>query len=179
MENDERLKSFLEEHWFKSGILIIGIFIAWILYNTFVVQPQQSLDMEAQRIAEEKEEEQNRKDNLATCLEESEYQRQTSHLAICGDPNVGYSKKACFDVFSGQSSYFGVLLSYRETFPDSMLTASSDSDETERAAIIAKNSDILQSFWDECNCGLEKYRRDELDLKKEKRDEICFQKYGE
>ncbi|MEK7612014.1 MAG: hypothetical protein AAB407_01610 [Patescibacteria group bacterium] len=115
---------WLKEHWFKVGILAIGVFIVWILYNAFVIQPQKAQEIEEAKIAAEEariatelEMEEERKINFATCLEESEYERTTSHLALCGDPNVGEAPKTCSEVFGGTKNYAEVLISYAKVFP--------------------------------------------------------------
>lgn len=172
------MKQFLKDNWFKISILIILVFVALIAYNVLVVQPQKVRDAEQSKITNEQAAEQERKDNLKTCLEESEYQRSTAHLAVCGDPNVGHSSEKCFKVFSGTSSYSQVVSKYKEIFPNSWLSIPSGASVEEMGYIFKKNDETLNDFWENCNCGLEKYRRDDLDVAKEKRDETCYKLYS-
>lgn len=161
---------FVRENWFKLGILLVGIIIAWIVYNALVVQPRNQARFEEGKVAAEKEAEQKRADSLQTCLAESEYLRSASHLALCGDPNVGRTGKSCYNVFSGATSYLDALGSYKAEFNE--LDSDNYADNSLRIA------QAFSDFRDKCNCGLEKYRRDALDTEKDKRDDICFKTYG-
>lgn len=166
------MKDFLKDHWFKIAVLGVLIFIAIIIYNTMVLQPRIELNLERERIVAAEQKEEERQENLENCLLDSEYQRTSSHVALCGDPNVGRSPVSCSRVFGGITNTLEAIGNFRNEFPEKI---SKNEGAFEK---LIEDEQLVNEFWDECNCGLEKYRRDELDEKKESRDAICFQKYG-
>ena len=166
---NERIKSFVIKHWFQLGLLAVAIFIAWLLYDVLVVKPerihQQEITMKitAEMAAETKEKE--RQEKLDTCLQESEYERNSAHLALCGDPNVGRAPSSCHTIYGGVTSVFEALGNYAEYFETNV---KEDPDFFDKYKKYSKS----------CNCGLEKYRRDEMDQAKSERDTLCLARYG-
>lgn len=158
-------KEFFLKHWFQLGILAVGLFIAWIAYSAFVLQPAADRQAEERAIVAAQTKEEERQTKLDTCLQESEYQRSSAHLALCGDPNVGRVPSSCQTIYGGATSVFEVLGNYAEYF-DTNVTKDPDF------------FDKYEKYSKSCNCGLEKYRRDEMDQAKSERDKLCLAKYG-
>lgn len=183
-KKDDNLQNFVKDHWFKIGVLAICLFIAWIAYDALVAQPQRALEAEEVRIAAELAKEEEKEENLAICLEESEFQRETAHLTLCADPNIGRVPASCGAVFGGTNNYSEVMENYERAFPDKLPPLSDFVTEDSLAIeavddFLAARNEIISPFFEACNCGLEKYRRDDLDSQREKRDELCLQKYGD
>jgi len=163
----EQIKQFVSRHWFQLAILVVVFFIAWIVYNALVIQPNQArreeaaMTIAAQLDAQTKESE--RQANLDQCLAESEYEKTSSHLWLCS--SLERVPKSCGEVFGGASSIFEALGNYRAHFK----TTASDE------PTLFEKFDV---YIETCNCGLEKYRRDEIDQEKSERDKLCLAKYG-
>ena len=163
------------------AVVVSALIIGGFIYMSQVskqnsIEKQQRVELENKNA--EKEE---RAESLQTCLDESDYLRETSHIALCGDPNVGRSLRVCYSVFSGVSSHNEYSNEYFKEFSDKKIPLKEGNlDDLAERYIEQYNleNEILSEFWETCNCGLEAYRREELDDKKENRDEICFQKYG-
>lgn len=160
-------QEFVKKHWFQLGILAIGFFIAWIVYSSLVIQPEKARQEEAAqqetaRITAETNEKE-RQANLDLCLAESEYERTSSHLWTCS--SLERTPKSCGEVFGGASSVFEALGNYATHFKTN-------------ASIDPKYFDKFDAFIKTCNCGLEKYHRDEFDQEKSEKDKLCLFKYG-
>jgi len=167
MSGPNATREFMKKHWFKLSLLALGIFTVWTVYSALVIQPEkarweETLRAEATRLAEESNE-RLRQANLELCLSESEYQETSSHLWMCS--SIGRVQKSCGDVFGGARSIFDALNNYRTVFGVSI---------TQQQDIASK----FETFIETCNCGLEKYRRDELGQEKIDRDKLCIEKYG-
>ena len=187
----------LKHNWFRIGILLLLLFgILLVAYYFMAFIPQQERQerfREELRLAEEESKEEERQSQLSECLDESEYMRTTSHLALCADPNVGLSPRSCWDVFSGAVSSDDIIANYEITFPDVLpspedfITDPTHVGDPPPYALLEfvtsgefdRRAEIINEFWDECNCGLTESRRDGLDDDRNKRDEICKEKYGQ
>ncbi len=179
-------EDFIIKHWFQLSILVVVLFITWTAYSALVLQPEKDRQEEASRQEAIKIAEQEKQEKLETCLAESEYERNTGHIALCGDPNIGSSPTSCRRVFGGTKNYSELLDKFSEEFPNSLpeipdtLSLSSSEEEKYKilSEIVDKNAQIVSNYWEKCNCGLAKYRRDELDTERKTRDTLCLQKYG-
>lgn len=160
-------EDFIKKHWFQLGILAIGLFVAWIAYSSLVIQPERArqeevAQQEAARIAMEIKEKE-RQVNLEQCLAESKYGKTSSHLWMCS--SLGRTSKSCGEVFGGASSVLEAFGNYETYFETN---ASVDTNIVEK----------FNAYTETCNCGLEKYRRDEFDQEKSEKDKLCLVKYG-
>jgi len=170
-----------------SATIVISSLILGGFYYASQVSKQKSIEnqqrIELAQIEKEKEDELLRKEekenNLSMCLEESEYQRSTAHLALCGDPNVSKSPSSCFRVFGGTKNYANVTDNYKREFLNSFPDLPENASIEELLDNFKQREEILNKYWETCNCGLEKTRRDGLDTDRNKRDQICIQKYSE
>lgn len=140
-----------------ASILLGGFYYASQLSKQKSIEKQQQIEIDLKKEQETKEEQ--NKLNLQTCLDESEYQVTSSHLWLCS--SIGRTEKSCGDVFAQSKNVFDSLINYRGIFG------------------FEKTIDDFDRFSEECNCGLEKYRRDEFDTQKKDRDNICFRTYGD
>ncbi len=158
-----------KDDWFKKAIAIAILLIGASVFYYFIIflpsEKRAEKDKEAQKeqaleakIAEENLKEEERKQNLQICLEESEYQTTSSHLWLCS--SIGRTEKSCGEVFASSKNVFDSLANYRRIFG------------------VEKTVDDFDGFSEKCNCGLEKYRRDEFAVEKKERDDICFKTYG-
>lgn len=154
------MKDFLKENWFKVSIVVlVGLLVLSFSYYFVIFLPDQKRSIalnEELKLIQEQTQKQEKEDNLKECLEESDYQVTSSHLWQCG--SLGRSDKMCADVFGGSKSDLQSFYNYKEIFPES-------------------DSDKFLGFFEDCNCGLEKTRRDEFTKEKESRDSICFNLY--
>lgn len=175
--------NWLQENWFKLALVLIIPFTSIVLVYGFVIYPENKREEEKSsneqkeilRLATEKTAEEERVENLNQCLEESEYQESSSHLALCGDPNVGLSPRSCSAVFGGAKNVGDVIRAYNTEFPGKLpeLTSLDDIENNYNQRL-----EIINPYWDECNCGLAKTRRDELSEEKKYRDEKCYALFG-
>lgn len=185
------MKSFLEKNWFKLSLLVVAPVCFLILIYGFVIYPENAhrIDQEALRkqqleeklLAETQEKE--RIKNLNVCLEESEFQEFSSHLALCADPNIGRSLRDCSKVYSGTKNMTEVYFNFEKEFPGKLPEEKLLSDVGLLNADLweknyNKRAGILNDFSETCNCGLEKTRRDELTEDKKYRDNKCYVLYG-
>jgi len=174
---------WLSENWFKLALVLVIPMTAVVLVYGFVIYPEnlrkeervmKDIAVSLQEAADDAKE-QERVDDLNTCLEESDYQETTSHLALCGDPNVGESPLSCRVVFGGAQNVGDVIRAYNTEFPGELPELESIDDLDQN---FSERLDIVNVFYDKCNCGLSKNRRDELTEEKKYRDNKCYALYS-
>lgn len=169
--------NFIKDNWFKAGILIALLLIAYSIYQVLVVRPQvEKAEERAEKVAaqaaadfkEASKKEQAKKD-LNSCLSDADTNYDVNWFNAC--KTAGSMSKTCIDLHD---------LTYQEYLKKYNLT---EAGYRERYGITSTSSfagifDYLDRYKkQDCSCGLIRTTADRLDGMHKDDKNSCYIRY--
>lgn len=154
---------WLREHWFKVGVLVVGLIIAYSLFYSLVVQPQREVaKREARQIAEDQEKQKQReeeKQDRAACIFDAKLNYGNIWSKECGAR--GLLTEECKKIVEMD---FGQYAEERKIPKD------------DAAAYLEASKEYFKKR-DECSCSLPLDIADRLNGQLEKEQDRCLKRF--
>jgi len=156
--------AWLQDNWFKLALVLVIPITTVVLIYGFVIYPERIRQQEkaAEQIRADfeaiqaKAREEERVENLKSCLDNSESQETYAHLAYCGSNNR--APQWCSDVYSGAENILDVINNLKDVKTEKYLA--------------------IEEAFDQCNCSLEGWIRDGFKEDKADKDKQCYSIFG-
>lgn len=166
------MKNFLQENWFKLGILVVLLLVGWAIYTALVVEP------ERQRAAAEF------KASLEqTTKQAQETERQKNLDACLADASTNYSEQWYRECKSEGKLSNQCIDIHELTFKDYLAKYDMTEGEYRQQRNITSTSsfaliiDYISRSDDECSCRLLLANADRIDQTRKDAQDSCYKRY--